>query len=217
MVILFIFSPDIKLPRADQVLTVLTVTVTGEVAGGDPITFYQFTEATKLSNVGSYPILIFIGINHNYHVIPVDGTLSIGQKAATVTAESMNKTYGEDNPALTATVIGEVVDGDAINYRLYTAAGQISGVGNYPITVTPGSNPNYSVKVTDGTLSIGQKAANVTADSTSKTYGDDNPTLTATVAGTVTDANGSVAAPRLVMPQKNSTWLMLPVLVMALA
>ena len=102
-----------------------------------------------------------------------------------MTADNKSKTYGDDNPALTATVVGEVSGGAAINYSLATTALKFSNVGNYPITVTLGSNPNYAVTPIDGTLSIGQKYASVTADPKSKTYGDDNPALTATVAGTV--------------------------------
>ncbi len=101
-----------------------------------------------------------------------------------MTANNKSKTYGDDNPALTATVTG-TVNGDTLNYSLATTAGKFSNVGNYPITVTLGSNPNYAVTPANGTLSIGQKAASVTADNKSKTYGDDNPALTATVTGTV--------------------------------
>ena len=101
-----------------------------------------------------------------------------------MTADDKSKTYGDDNPTLTATVTG-TVNGDTLNYTLATTAVKFSNVGSYPITVTPGLNPNYNVSKTDGTLSIDQKAASVTADPKSKTYGDDNPTLTATVTGTV--------------------------------
>ncbi len=74
---------------------------------------------------------------------PIDGTLSIDQKAASVTADNKSKTYGDDNPALTATVTG-TVNGDTLNYTLATTALKFSNVGNYPITVTLGSNPNYT-------------------------------------------------------------------------
>ncbi len=48
---------------------------------------------------------------------PANGTLSVGQKAASVTADNKSKTYGDDNPALTATVTG-TVNGDALNYSV---------------------------------------------------------------------------------------------------
>jgi hypothetical protein len=164
----------------------LTATVEGEVSGGDAINYSLSTTATKYSNVGGYPITVSLGSNPNYDVSSFDGTLTINQKTATVTADNKAKTYGDDNPALTATVVGQVAGGDAINYSLSTTAAKFSNVGGYPITVSLGSNPNYSVTKTDGTLTVGKKTATVTADDKAKTYGDDNPALTATVAGQVT-------------------------------
>ena len=162
----------------------LTATVTGTV-NGDVLNYTLATTAVKFSNVGTYPITVTLGSNPNYTVTKTDGTLTISQKAATVTADDKSKTYGDDNPTLTATVTGEVSGGDPVNYTLATTAVKFSNVGTYPITVTLGSNPNYSVTKTDGTLTISPKTANVSADPKSKTYGDDNPSLTATVTGTV--------------------------------
>jgi hypothetical protein len=50
-------------------------------------------------------------------------------------------------------VTGAVNGGDTINYTLATTATQFSNVGDYPIAVTLGDNPNYSVVSTNGTLS----------------------------------------------------------------
>src|SRR5206468_12599221 len=128
------------------------------------------------------------GSNSNYSVTPTNGTLTIGQKTATVTANNESKTYGDVNPAFPSTMTGRF-NGDVLSYTLATTAGQFSSVGSYPITVTLGTNPNYSVTPTNGTLTIGQIAATVTANHKSKTYGDVNPALDATVTGTV---NGDV-------------------------
>ena len=57
-----------------------------------------------------------------------------------MTANAKSKTYGDDNPALDATVTG-TVNGDALAYSLATAADATSGVGSYAITVTLGTNP----------------------------------------------------------------------------
>ena len=163
----------------------LTATVVGEVSGGDTVNYSLTTTAVKLSGVGDYPISVTLGSNPNYTVSKTDGTLHIDPKAATVTADNKTKTYGDDNPPFTATVVGEVSGGDAINYSLSTAALKFSNVGDYAITVTLGSNPNYSVTPTNGTLHIDPKAATVTTENKTKTYGDDNPSFTATVTGTV--------------------------------
>jgi hypothetical protein len=64
---------------------------------------------------------------------------------------------------------------------------QFSNVGHYPIAVTLGANPNYSVVSTNGILTVTPKSIAVTviADGKSKVYGDENPALTAVVTGAV--------------------------------
>src|SRR6185295_3979168 len=108
-------------------------------------------------------------------------------RPATVTADNKTKTYGALNPTLTATVVGEVAGGDPVNYTLATTATQFSSVAGspYAITVTLGSNPNYSVTSTNGSLTITQAVATVTANNKTKTYGALNPALDATVVGEV--------------------------------
>src|SRR5205085_4366264 len=56
---------------------------------------------------------------------------------------------------------------------------------NYAITVSLGSNPNYNVTPTIGTLTIGAKTAAVMAHNKSNVYVHDNPVLDAAVAGTI--------------------------------
>ena len=77
------------------------------------------------------------------------------------------------------------VNGDTLDYSLATTAVQTSGVGSYPITVTLGPNPNYTVTTTDAALTVNPAVATVTANAKSKTYGDANPALDATVTGAV--------------------------------
>src|SRR5204862_5235707 len=88
-----------------------------------------------------------------------------------------------ENAAGTAAVYGTVVR-YVLNVTLATTALQFSNVGTYPITVTLGSNPNYSVTPFNGTLTITPKAATVTADDKSKIYGSVNPALTAKIGRT---------------------------------
>lgn len=166
---------------------VLTAAVNGTV-NGDALNYSLSTAALQFSNVGDYDIVVNLGVNPNYNITPTDGVLTINPRVATITASNKTKTYGDVNPALTATVAG-TVNGDTLNYTLATTAGQFSGVGSYPITITLGSNLNYSVTPTNGVLAINARPASITAENKNKTYGDQNPALTAIVAGTV---NGDV-------------------------
>ncbi|HKO10837.1 MAG TPA: MBG domain-containing protein [Acidobacteriaceae bacterium] len=161
----------------------LTAKVTG-VVNGDTLNYTLATTAGQFTGVGNYPITVSLGSNPNYTITPTDGTLTVNPRPATVIADSFTKTYGDANPALTAKVSGSV-NNDTLNYTLATTATQFSGVGNYPITVTVGSNPNYTVTPTNGTLTIDPRPATVIADSFTKTYGDANPALTAKVSGSV--------------------------------
>src|SRR5205814_10348888 len=129
--------------------------------------------AVKYSTVGNYPITVTLGSNPNYSVSKTDTTLSVNAALLTLVAVPLFKTYGDDNPALTAVVTGAIAGGDPVNYTIATTALKYSNVGNYPITVTLGSNPNYSVSKTDNTLSVNAATVTVVADHQVKTYGDD--------------------------------------------
>ncbi|MCA1639056.1 MAG: immunoglobulin domain-containing protein [Acidobacteria bacterium] len=107
----------------------------------------------------------------NHNGSEYSASITISKASATVVANNKSKSYGDDNPALDATVTG-TINGDSLNFSLATTAVKFSGVSNYPITVTLGSNPNYSVTPTNGTLAVNAKTATVTANNKSKTYGD---------------------------------------------
>ena len=160
----------------------------GGTVNGDTLNFSLVTTALKFSDVGDYPVTVSLGLNPNYNVTVNADTLTIGPKAASITAHAQSKVYGDDNPTFTATV-GGTVNGDTLNYSLTTAALKFSDVGDYPITVSLGLNPNYNVSATDNTLSIGKKAAAIAANDLNKAYGDDVPALSATVGGAV---NGDI-------------------------
>ncbi|MEO6230216.1 MAG: MBG domain-containing protein, partial [Ferruginibacter sp.] len=157
-------------------------------ANGDVLNYSLATTATVTSGVGTYPIAVALGSNPNYDVTLTDALLTVTLRPATVTANAKSKIYGDANPALDAAVTG-TANGDVLNYTLATTATVTSGVGTYPIAVTLGSNPNYSVTPTDALLTVTQRPATVTANAKSKIYGDANPALDAAVTGT---ANGDV-------------------------
>jgi hypothetical protein len=72
----------------------------------------------------------------------------------------------------------------AINYTSNYC--HFSNVGDYPIAVTLGANPNYSVVSTNGTLSVTQKKYCCNSNSRwRQSIRDENPALTAVVTGAV--------------------------------
>ena len=83
---------------------------------------------------------------------------TINPATAEIAANAVTKAIGTADPALTATVTG-AVNGQKLNYTLTRAAGETAG--SYTITVTPGSNPNYSVTTKTGTLTIAPEPSSV--------------------------------------------------------
>ena len=166
-----------------------TAVVNGSVGG--TVSNLQYNgSATVPSAVGSYSITADFApsdnTNYNNLTGALVGNFTINQATASVTANPQTKNYGDVNPALTATVVG-AVNGDILNYTLATDATQFSSVGVSNITVTLGGNPNYSVSVTNSTLTISAKAASVTANNAGKNYGQ-----TLTFMGTEFTSSGFV-------------------------
>ena len=168
---------------------VLTFTYDGLVNGDTEVASEPgiSTTATAGSNVGSYPITLIGGSDQNYSITLVNGTLTIGQKALLITADDKSKVYGEANPTLTFSYDG-LVNGDtqvATEPSIATTALQTSGVGNYPITLSGGTDQNYAITLENGTLSITPAPLTITADDQSKIFGQANPPLTFSYDGLV--------------------------------
>ncbi|RXK61634.1 T9SS type A sorting domain-containing protein [Lacibacter luteus] len=160
--------------------------VVGGTINGDVLNYTLTTTAEKFSPVGNYPIIVSLGSNSNYTIAVNNGSLSIETRNAAITANNKSKTYGDDNPTLDAVVSG-TVNGDMLDYSVSTTAQKFSGVGNYPITVTLGSNPNYTIAATNGSLLVEKRTITVTASSNhSKVYdGTTDASVTTDAANTI--------------------------------
>ncbi|MGU3496641.1 MBG domain-containing protein, partial [Xanthobacteraceae bacterium A53D] len=114
---------------------------------------------------------------NGYDLTFVSGSLSITQRAITVTAAAQNRIYGNANPALTYTVGGSgLVSGDTLAGALATTATSQSDVGTYGITQGSLGNANYAISYTPADLTITPRALVVTANAQSRIYGNANPT-----------------------------------------
>jgi len=167
----------------------LTFTYAGLVNGDTKVATEPSisTTATAASNVGTYPITLTGGADQNYAITLVNGTLTIGKKALTITADDKQKVYGDENPVLTFSYSG-LVNGDTqvtTVPSIATTATAASNVGTYPITLSGGTDQNYEILLVNGTLTIGKKVVTITADNKQKVYGDANPVLTFSYSGLV--------------------------------
>ncbi|WP_165760456.1 immunoglobulin domain-containing protein, partial [Niastella populi] len=112
--------------------------------------------ATAASAVGNYPIEPSGGVAANYSFSYVNGTLVIGQREVTVTADAQSKTYGDDDPELEYNVTtGSLVNGDDFTGALKRIAGE--DVGEYAITIGDlALSGNYVLAYVGANLTIGQ-------------------------------------------------------------
>ncbi|WP_147007667.1 leucine-rich repeat protein, partial [Levilactobacillus spicheri] len=128
----------------------------------DVSTMYNFTQGTSAAS---------------FTVTPAQVTLTIN---------NVVKHAGQPDPALTATVTG-MQNNETLDYKLERADGVTPGT--YAITAELGSNPNYTVYTTDGTLTIEPTLQSLTGNDYSLYVGDPTPTVTDFDA-TATDVNG---------------------------
>lgn len=100
------------------------------------------------TNAGYYELTV-IGTG-NYTGTETKNYL-IAAKDIIVAAEAKSKTYGEEDPELTAVVIG-LVGSTPIEYVIGRASGE--NAGEYAIVIVLGDNPDYNVTKTDSVLTI---------------------------------------------------------------
>jgi F0F1-type ATP synthase epsilon subunit len=136
--------------------------ITG-LQSGDNISATYDTTATQKTSVGTYPILPTLvdpnGKLANYSVTVTNGTLTVTPAALTVTANNASRAYGTANAAFSGTITGlQNDDSLGIKATYATTATVTSSVGTYPITSTlsdtQGRLGNYSVTITNGTLTV---------------------------------------------------------------
>ncbi|MBN8940965.1 MAG: filamentous hemagglutinin N-terminal domain-containing protein [Rhizobiales bacterium] len=153
----------------------------GSLVNGDTLSGALATSATATSNVGLYGITQgTLAASSNYAVTYAGASLTVNQRAVTVTANALSRAYGDANPVLTFTTTS-LGAGAALTGTLATTADGSSAVGAYGITqgtVTTANNPNYLVSYAGANLTVTQRAITVTADAASRTYGDTNPAFT---------------------------------------
>src|SRR5213079_3593675 len=150
------------------------------------------TAATPASTPGAFPITAAIGTlaSANYSFTFASGTLTVTKATLTVTADNTSRGYGDPNPTFTASYAGfknsdTFASGVTGAPSLATAATPASTPGAFPITAAIGTlaSANYSFTFAAGTLTVTKATLTVTADNTSRGYGDPNPTFAASYAG----------------------------------
>lgn len=116
------------------------------------------TAATQASNAGVYPVTPSGLTSPNYSLNFVAGDLTVTKAPLVVTAGNAVKILGAANPQFTAGYSGFVLNqnpgvlGGTLAFA--TAATAASPVGNYAVTPSGLTSPNYSLSFVGGTLSV---------------------------------------------------------------
>lgn len=162
---------------------------TSDVTGSPSLT----TTATAATNAGTAAITAAVGTlaSNNYSFAFTSGTLTINKAVLTVTADPASRTYGDANPAFTASYSGfkngQVIGTSGVtgSPSLTTTANAATNAGTATITAANGSlaSTNYSFSFVNGTLTINKAVLTVMANAASRTYGAANPSFTAGFTG----------------------------------
>lgn len=140
-------------------------------AAGENVGNFNYSQGS-LSGGDNYIIDSFSG-----------GKLVIQKRPIDVCADFKQKTYGDNDPALTYSVCGEfgLVGADAFSGALSRSAG--SNVGNYSIQKnTLALSANYTLNYYGETFTINPKTIYLNAVNKEKVYGNPDPALTYTLA-----------------------------------
>ena len=147
---------------------------------------------------GVFPIIPGGGVDNNYSLTYVNGSLTITKAPLTAKADNKSRSYGLPNPTNTISYTG-FVNGDTeagiTQPAASTTATVLSNVGSVPITLSGGSATNYNLTLQSGTLTINASALIATASNVSKVYGQVNPALTIVYSGFLNGDNVSSITP----------------------
>jgi gliding motility-associated-like protein len=125
----------------------------------------------------------------------VSQTLVVNKATITATADNKSRVYGIANPIFTIAYSGfvnsetsTVIDSQP---TAGTTATALSDVGSYPITLTGGTDNNYTINLASGTLSITKAPLTATAENKNRAYGAANPILTIQYSGFLNGDNST--------------------------
>jgi filamentous hemagglutinin family protein len=189
--------------NASKTYGAITPTFSAQISGllnGDSSTIVsglQFsTAATTGSAVGSYDIVPsgasvavpFGGTVPNYTINSyVNGVLTVNPALLTATAPDALRLYGDPNVLNGTVQYSGFVNGDTASIvtglQLNTPATVASPVGNYPVTASGATAPNYTIQYVDGKLIVHKAPLWISVNDATREVGQPNPPFSATFSG----------------------------------
>ena len=190
----------------DPTLFYNTATATGStgLVNSDTLSgSINYSGAGQYTNVGNYAFTLGNLSNSNYSIVMAGSppTFAINARTVTIAANAQSATYGDTLGLLNYATSG-LVGSDVFTGSLTTAHGGTGTVLSHangfdvtgsPFAITQGSlaindgngGNNYAINYTGNNVTLGAKAATVTAEAASRNQGAGNPTFTAIISGFV--------------------------------
>lgn len=144
------------------------------------------TTTGQAATAGTHPITASGASAPNYAITYQPGTLTVAKAPLAVNIDNKAKTYGDADPALSASYAGlRYADTAAVvgGLTLSTTTGKNATAGTHPITGANASAANYSLTYNPGTLTVAPAPLTVLVDDQRKQYGDADPALTYRATG----------------------------------
>ena len=184
-----------------QLVTAFTGSVVGARNGDAIAVTYASPGGAEASGAGTYAITPTVGgdpaILRNYAVTTADGTLTVARAPLLVTADDKAKQFdGQPFTGFTARYDGLVRDDapSTLGGSLVFGGSAVgaTAAGQYAISASGLTSPNYDISYANGTLTIGKAALTVSAANATRSYGDANPAFTGSILGLAPDARVTV-------------------------
>ncbi|MBY0426184.1 MAG: T9SS type A sorting domain-containing protein, partial [Cytophagales bacterium] len=178
----------------------LTYSIT---SGNSFATIHPSTGTVTILGAGTVTLRVDQAANGTFAAGSQTATLTIGKKTLTASAVNATRAYNSANPAFTVTFSGFVGSDNAsaidIQPSVGTAATLVSNAGTYTITVSGGSDNNYTFSYASGTLTITKitptlniTSANVGQSGTSINLAASSNS-TGAITWTVVSGNGTIS------------------------
>ena len=140
------------------------------------------TTANAFTTPSSQTITLSGGLDNNYNLILVNGTLTVTKANLSITADNRTREYGDANPVLTYT-FGTFKNSQTLSVlgilpTISTLANATTNAGTQVITLSGGSDTNYNYVFTNGTLTIDKAPLVLQIGNGTRIEGDPNPIFT---------------------------------------
>ena len=178
-------TPEIKFADIAKTYGGAKFTLAGTSNSGGEISYTSDNEKVAIINgnevtivgagIANITLIQAADVPNNYMQSTKTAILTVAKAPLTVTATSVTKVYGEDNPAVSVNYAGFVNGEDkTVLITLPTATHTVvnnTAAGVYGVNLTEGAADNYTFNYVNGVFTVNKALLTITAKPVSKIYG----------------------------------------------